>query len=162
MRYLSLEPGIIEQALELVSHPIPGRTRQHLYCRCSCSAQKAEGHLTFPGPISPTESKALARLSCCWWTVGLCGTACPQGNSHVPKGFGIFCETVRNQLPGSLAKASGRLHSRASGIFRKPGCSGDECLVPASENFNWVSHEGQRLCDEWLKIALVGTQAGEA
>lgn len=41
------------------------------------------------------------------------------------------------------------------------GCSGDECLAPASENFNWGFHEGQRLFDEWLEIASVGTRAGE-
>lgn len=88
---------------------------------------------------------------------------------HVPKGivvsprilaFSVKVSETSSQGPardpsGSLAKASGRLHSWASGIFRKPGCSEDECLVPASENFNWVFHEGQRLCDEWLKIASV-------
>lgn len=41
------------------------------------------------------------------------------------------------QVPsGSLAKASNRSHSRVSGIFSKPGCSGDECLVSAGEIFN--------------------------
>lgn len=97
---------------------------------------------------------------------------------HVPKGIfmalgkqglefsGKLTETGSQgpaQVPsGSLTKASRRSHSRVSGIFSKPGCSEGECLVSAGENFNYGFHEGQRPCDEWLKIASVGTRTGEA
>lgn len=66
-----------------------------------------------------------------------------------------------SQGPALWQKVSKRSHSRVSGTFMNSGCSGDECLVSASENFNWGFHEGQRLFDEWLEIASVGTRAGE-